>query len=338
MNSIYELLNDAQINLEEYQEQTLSDYEIHKTKKKVLKEINRMSKKNLKWKTVVATACLCLLLGVGTVSAAAGLLPIPQSIKNVFGIKSTEQLANAEKIGTAINISSEDKGYKITAMGVLRDAKHVCVTFRVEKTDGSMLDEKGRKCTNVLFEDIDSNASWLSGEDNIVKQEYSPYYVEFYSIWNYYEEVDKEIEITLDNLNLCFDNEDDESSEVDGKWKFEIATDIEDSSIDICKGKTIKIGKNKGTIDEFKISPMGYSISVSLDEEISDNEVIKGVDSQIWLYLKNGEKIQCSGGSAVIDNGDGTFSFTEIGTFYKLTPISSMDKIVFDNCEISIEN
>lgn len=338
MNSIYELLNDAQINLEEYEEQTLSDYEIHKTKKKVLKEINRMSKKNLKWKTVVATACLCLLLGVGTVSAVAGLLPIPQSIKTVFGIKSTEQLANAEKMGTTIDISSEDKGYKITAMGVIKDARHVCVTYRVEKADGSMLDEKGRKCTNVLFGETDSNGSWHSGEYNIVKQEYSPYYIDFYTTWNYYKETDKEIEVTLEKLGLCFDNEDDVSSEVDGKWKFEIATDIEDSSIDICKGKKIKIGKSKGTIDEVKISPIGYSISVSLDEEISENEVIKAVDSQIWLYMKNGEKIQCSGGSILSHNRDGFFSFTEIGTFDKLTPISSMDKIVFDNCEISIEN
>lgn len=338
MNSIYELLNDAQINLEEYEEQTLSDYEIHKTKKKVLKEINRMSKKNLKWKTVVATACLCLLLGVGTVSAVAGLLPIPQSIKTVFGIKSTEQLANAEKMGTTIDISSEDKGYKITAMGVIKDARHVCVTYRVEKADGSMLDEKGRKCTNVSSENVDSNDTWLCGEDDVVKQEYSPYYIDFYTTWSYLEEADKQIEVTLDELTLWFDNEDEESIKVEGKWKFEIPTDIEDSSIEICKGKTIKIGKNKGTIDEFKISPMGYSISVSLDEDICENEVIKGIDSQIWLYLKNGEKIQCSGGSACTDNGDGIFSFTEIGTFDKLTPISSMDKIVFDNCEISIEN
>ena len=90
MNNIYELLNDAQINLEEYEEQNLSDYEIHKTKKKVLKEINRMNKKKLKWKTAVATACLCLVLGLGTVSVVAGLLPIPESVKNVFGIKSNE--------------------------------------------------------------------------------------------------------------------------------------------------------------------------------------------------------------------------------------------------------
>ena len=46
------------------------------------------------------------MLGLGTVSVVAGLLPIPESVKNVFGIKSTEQVEREEKMGTAINISS----------------------------------------------------------------------------------------------------------------------------------------------------------------------------------------------------------------------------------------
>lgn len=338
MNNIYELLNDAQINLEEYEEQNLSDYEIHKTKKKVLKEINRMNKKKLKWKTAVATACLCLVLGLGTVSVVAGLLPIPESVKNVFGIKSTEQVESAEKMGTAINISSVDKGYKITATGVLRDSRHVCVTYRVEKADGSTLDKKGRKCTNVDFWNFDSNDSWMGAEVDIVNREYSPYYIDCYTIWNYIGEVDKRVEVSLGELRLWFDNEEYESIEVDGKWKFEIPTDIEDSSIDIAEGQTIKFGKNKGTLDELRISPIGYSISVTSDEEVHDNEMIKGIDGQIWLYLKNGEKIQCGGPSGPIDNGDGTWSFREIGTFEKLIPLSSMDKVVFEDYEISIEN
>ena len=321
-----------------YEEQNLSDYEIHKTKKKVLKEINRMNKKKLKWKTAVATACLCLVLGLGTVSVVAGLLPIPESVKNVFGIKSTEQVESAEKMGTAINISSVDKGYKITATGVLRDSRHVCVTYRVEKADGSTLDKKGRKCTNVDFWNFDSNDSWMGAEVDIVNREYSPYYIDCYTIWNYIGEVDKKVEVSLGELRLWFDNEEYESIEVDGQWKFEIPTDIEDSSIDIAEGQTIKFGKNKGTLDELRISPIGYSISVTSDEEVHDNEMIKGIDGQIWLYLKNGEKIQCGGPSGPIDNGDGTWSFREIGTFEKLIPLSSMDKVVFEDYEISIEN
>ena len=38
-----------------------------------------------------------------------------------------------------------------------------------------------------------------------------------------------------------------------------------------------------------------------------------------------------------VDNGDGTWSFKEIGTFENLIPLSSMDKIVFGDYEIKIE-
>ena len=45
MNTIYELLNDAKMELEDYENQNLSDYEIHALKKQISKEIKTMNKK-----------------------------------------------------------------------------------------------------------------------------------------------------------------------------------------------------------------------------------------------------------------------------------------------------
>ena len=82
---------------------------------------------------------------------------------------------------------------------------------------------------------------------------------------------------------------------------------------------------------------MGYSISATSMEEVHDHEMIKGIDGQVWLYLKNGEKIPCRGTSGPVDHGDGTWSFKETGTFEKLIPLSSMDKIVIGEYEIKVE-
>ena len=151
MNNIYELLNDAKMELEDYENQKLSDYEIHALKKQISKEIKTMNKKRLRCSKSVIAACLCavLLFGAGTAGVVAGILPIPEAIKSVFGIDSTEQEESAASMGTAINISSVDRGYKITATEVLRDSKHDCITYRIEKANGSTLDKDGRNCTNA---------------------------------------------------------------------------------------------------------------------------------------------------------------------------------------------
>ena len=339
MNNIYELLNDAKMELEDYENQKLSDYEIHALKKQISKEIKTMNKKRLKCSKSVIAACLCavLLFGAGTAGVVAGILPIPEAVKSVFGIDSTEQEESAASMGTAINISSVDRGYKITATGVLRDSKHVCITYRIEKADGSTLDKDGRNCTNADFWGFETNDSCFGGEVDILNQTYNPYYIDYYTIWNYGESIGKNVEISLYELRLWFDQEENASIEIDGEWNFEIPTDIEDSSINVANGQILKFGKNSGKLDELRISPMGYSISATSMEEVHDNEMIKGIDGQVWLYLKNGEKIPCSGTSGPVDNGDGTWSFKEIGTFENLIPLSSMDKIVFGDYEIKIE-
>lgn len=336
MKNIYELLNNAEIDLNEYENQKLSDYENNKLKRKISKEIKKMNKKKFKWKTSVAAACLCTVIGLGTVSVMAGIFPIPDSIKKVFGINSTQQLETANNMGTALNISDENSGYKITAIGVLRDSKHISVTYRIEKADGGPLDKDGRNCTKADFWGFDTNDSWKTGEVDTIEQEYNPYYIEYFTTFNYDDPIGKQVEMSLSEIRLWFDHEEEASVEVNGEWKFSIPTDIEDSSINLGKGQKLKFGKNEAILDELRISPMGYYFKVNSSDEFNDNEIIKAVDGWVSLYLKNGEKIDFDGGGGPIDNGDGTWSFRIIGTFDKLISLKDMDKIVVGNYEFLV--
>ena len=344
MNNVYELLNDAKMELEDYENQKLSDYEIHRLKKQISKEVKAMNKKKSKYTKSAIAVCICavLLFQVGTAAVLAGILPIPEAIKSVFGIDSKDQEESAASMGTAINISSVDRGYKTTATGVLRDSKHVCITYRIEKADGSTLDKEGRKCTKAEFLKINADDSCLGGEVDMLNQTYNPYYIEYATIWNYGvwndgEGIDQNIKISLGELGLWFDHEENARIEIDGEWNFEIPTTIEDSSVNVAEGQILTFGKNSGKLEELRVSPIGYSIRVSSGEEVHGNEMIKGIDGQLWIYLKSGEKILCSGASGPVDEGDGSWSFKETGTFEKLIPLSSMDKIVLGEYEIKID-
>ena len=86
MENIYELLNHAEKNLEEFENQKLSDYERKTAKKQIIKEVRKMKNSKQAWKKtlVAAAACACVIIGMGTISVAAGWLPISDSFKTIL--------------------------------------------------------------------------------------------------------------------------------------------------------------------------------------------------------------------------------------------------------------
>lgn len=114
MENIYELLNRAEMNLEEFEDQKLSDCERKTAKKQVLREIRKMKNSKKVWKRTLAAAaaCVCVVMGVSTISAAAGWLRIPDSFRTVFGINTDEELEAAGTMGASVDAVAEHTGCK----------------------------------------------------------------------------------------------------------------------------------------------------------------------------------------------------------------------------------
>lgn len=88
------------------------------------------------------------------------------------------------------------------------------------------------------------------------------------------------------------------------------------------------------TVEKLTFSALGYSIRVTSKEKLStQNDVIKALDGNVWMYLKDGKKVRLDGGSYVQDNGDGTWSFVVNGTYEKMILPKNMDKIVIGENE-----
>lgn len=343
MSKLYELLNEVFVDLGEYQEQKLSELEAKQIKKNVLNEIRGRKKQNkTKWTTFAkACACVVLILGAGSAGIAAANGQLPEEIKNMFGIHSEKEIQVANKMGKALDISAQDAGIKITAEGIMRDARHVGIVYKIEKSDGSMLDQKGRKCTGAEFVEDDCEGDggplWTSGSEDCLKQEWNRYHIKYYTIFNYDEQIGKNLQITISDLKLWFG---DDASEVNikGNWTFDVAADCKDSSVDLAQGQKLQFGKEKATLKECNISPMGYYLEVTSQEKFNGNKIIKGVEENASLYLKNGDKIAFDGSSAPVLHKDGTWSFKIIGTFDTWIMPQDLDQVTIGDYEFKYES
>ena len=90
------------------------------------------------------------------------------------------------------------------------------------------------------------------------------------------------------------------------------------------------------------------SIQDEIDQLTTEIDRVSETTKFNEIYLLKGNAEGTSSNMAVnahdaglngklVDNGDGTWSFKEIGIFENLIPLSSMDKIVFGDYEIKIE-
>jgi hypothetical protein len=333
MENIYELLNNAEMNLEEYEEQKLSDYEAKVVKKQILKTIRKTKKKSRKIKSSIAAACACAVIGVGSISVAANYRPIAELFQSVFHMESETQSDLVNKMGTPVNISVENASYKITAEAVIRDDINDCVIYRIEKSDGSTLNEKGGVCTDIDFarRDYVSSHSAKNGEwGSMILIEETANYVEFCDRVTSKGNTEDEIEIVFENLKLYFG---EEVVQVDGRWELNFPFECDSYSKIVASNEPFIYGDTKGKIDTIMLSPIGFEVRVTVtSDEISDvtnNMPVK-------LCLKNGEMIDLQdSGSAVSSNEDGTWSYTLSGTFDKLILSEDMRKVVVGETDIS---
>ena len=334
MEDIYELLNHAEMNLEEFENQKLSDYESKIAKKQILKEVRKMKNSKKEWiKTLVATAaCACVIIGMGTISVAAGWLPILDSFKTILGINTDEKLEVVNTMGTSTDVVVENNGYKISAEGIVGDKKNIGIVFKIEKSDGSTLLDNGEVPTDVEFWEMNNeDYLWYHGITGNVDGSNNANSIEYYIVLTYKDSVEDHVFISLEDMQLWVD---DEQIDVSGKWEFDIPFEIQDSSVDLAAGQKFEYGNSEGIIDELMISPIGFSVRVTTMGKLSDSDFI---DMPIEIHLKSGEVVEFKGGCGPEDNGDGTWSWREDGVYGNTILLDNVKSVVVGDTEFAMK-
>lgn len=122
--NIYELLNQVEVNLAEYEDVTLSSEKIQSIQTRVFKEMNHMKKRNGNRKKIrnmqAAAACVALVLVGGITAMASGIFndEIEQLISNAKGTKyEAEDVAIYEKVGEMMALDDDpaQEKEKVTA-------------------------------------------------------------------------------------------------------------------------------------------------------------------------------------------------------------------------------
>ena len=295
-------------------------------------------------------AALVLSIGAG----ASGVLKSASEVfAGVFGPTADTEII--DQIGRPIGASDTVNGVTVTADAILFDGYNYLISYTLEKEDGSSFGVETNPDTNLLdllWEDSTTDvgvrsggfigSSWFYDEnpdDNAIQ------YVATMS----YDDVVKSgrtTKITLKNLRDFSEDNPSPISLVDGTWHLKFKLDAENCSKELPAGQKISI--NGAVLDKLVLSPIGYNIAYTVDDEVqfedaesgrapaSHRDTWKEFTGEQFITLKDGTTIDLASGGSM-DPEDGKTYCVRQGTFERILPLEDMASLTIGGVSIPIE-
>lgn len=141
--NIYRLLNEVEMDVNQYKEEEMNEIEIKKTEK----YIKQHMRKGIFWKKKIAATVAVLCLGTGLLFNKQ-VYAFAESVG--YKISSVWNLHNVEKYINVVNTSQQDQGYTITLHEVILDNDEliICETIHNDSGSGELLHEQGEIIIN----------------------------------------------------------------------------------------------------------------------------------------------------------------------------------------------
>lgn len=259
MQDIYEMINDIEIDESEFVEIEVDEVEVKRVKNFLRKNIKKSNKSRGKWIAAASIASTIIItLGI-SFPTYAKQIPI---IGNIFEVLEDSIYKNYKENANEINVTKESNGVSITVNDAIFDGANITLTYTIESDKD--LGETIRLWDWVKIKGYEHSGSTTS--PNFIKVADNTYVgQENINIFDLVQNPRENIEFTL-GINGIVNN--DDMSEIKGKWKFDI-------SLEATKGETIVVSKSAekegvtATIDRLTLNPMStflaFSQSVSKD-------------------------------------------------------------------------
>lgn len=322
MKDIYELLNDLNIDENEFEEMEVNELEKANIKRSLKKAINKKKKRN-GWKKSVAAASILAGLSVTTFvtyPAYAGNIPVIDDIFRFFDNEKTaldnsnkEKSQSKEpglyydykKFSNEINITKESNGVKITINDAVFDGKTLTLTYTIEsKQDLGNADISMPRITGM-------KASGGTGKTSKID---TNKYVGIITVSNI---EDKKLDVAHINWDIDHIRNPDNQTVIIGDWNFDFSLDATDSKIHLTDSSTEKNGV-KVSIGKISFNPMSFI--VYYDQEVTEMVKNKWDGVDVELEIKDDLGNIYSGE----DNGgmrkDSSYHVSGSKTFEKLDP------------------
>ncbi|GIN96597.1 ECF-type sigma factor negative effector [Siminovitchia terrae] len=308
MKDIYELLNDVDLDENEYKEMEVSEWEKAQIKKTVKRSIKKRKAK--RWKKNVVTAAIVTGLSVATFGLTfpthASNVPIIGDIFRFLDNGRTGLYENYKEYSTEMNLSQESNGIKVTINDAVYDGKTVSLTFSLE-SDRDLGDDPYLEGNLDILE-----TSGGTGMYHISKVGDSQYVgLITGSTFDGEEKDHVKVKWEIDSILLPTDKN------IKGTWDFALALDapakdthIIDQSVEQ-KGVKVSVGK-------VSVTPMSLTVYYEqmVSEEIKKKWHAVDVDITIKDDLGNDYSGEGNGGSSDSDN----YHINWSKTFEKIDP------------------
>ncbi|KAA0955915.1 DUF4179 domain-containing protein [Sporosarcina sp. ANT_H38] len=313
MKDIYELLNDANVDDNEFEEMAVTESEKTKVKSVLKKAITK--KKRVSWKMKSLAVAMTVGLSVTTLGlafpASAGNIPIIGDIFRFLDNEKTGLYDNYKEYSTAMNMSQESRGIKVTINDAIFDGKTVAITYSIESEK-----DLGDDITTFGSPDI-KGAKGMAGSSKISKVD-DYHYVGLYRATPIdlapigKESVD--IKWNLDSFIRP-----DTTEKVKGNWKFTFSLNATDSRVQLSNQSTEQNGVTVA-IEKVSFTPMSFIVYYNQEVSKKVSDKWHGVDAEleikddlgnIYLGVNNG------------GSGKDSYNMSRSNTFEKLDPNAS---------------
>lgn len=205
---LYRLLNEIQIDLEEYEPEHISAFE----KKRIERNIMKKNNKNRNFHKIAASALVVVCIGTG-VMFNNDVYAFVETVK--YKLTSIWDIENVDKYGSIVNTSEKDKGYTVTLNEVVLDNDELIIS----KTISSEF-SLGEFCHTDAYIKINGKTliSGMSGASKLI-DEFTEESIEIYDISriNLKHDAENKIEYNIKRITTYDNNI--ESIE-NGNWNF----------------------------------------------------------------------------------------------------------------------
>lgn len=349
MKNLFNHFNEIDINVHEFEEVEVSEFDKAQFKKDLRKQISKNSSQ--KWTKGIAAACLTI--GIGATSLVglsyttfAQEIPFVNSIFKLFSEKEYgTTLVGYDEFAEAKNMTVESNGTTITITETLLDSKKLFVSYSIE-TDKDL--------GPIAL--IDGSFTLNGGQNSLFHAEHDIYKIahnKYAGMTTAILPLSHSIDEGTFQFNVRELSNPENGEVVQGEWNFEIYAEASDTII-----QTVEVPKsemNDLTVEINKITYTPYSFIVNYKEGIHNdvlNEKYNVIYSELLLKddLGNTYKSKFNGGfgnSGVIDymitfgqlNPDAkTLIFTPIFHFKNLDNIyESVETMQLDDIIVEIE-